>query len=246
MRVYLGYDPREALGTWVFQHSILKRTSEHVEFIPLDKRVLSQAPQLKDLPASNSFIFARYMCAHLSGYHGGPVLFADGADQVCLADVAEIKALWQPDKAVQVVKRPPYTPTPYKFKGTEMESPNKAYPCKQWSSVMLINPGHFGWRRINWQETNPDYWHGFGWLSQNEIGELPPEWNCLVDEGDKYEVPWNEVVNAKIMHWTLGVPAMHEYRHAPGYEIWWREAADAMNVCDKRWINKLQEISHGE
>ena len=232
MKIFLGYDPREALGTWIFQHSVLKRTSELVEFIPLDKRVLG--PQLKDLPASNSFIFARYMCAQLSG-NGGPVLFVDGADQVCLADVAELKALWQPDKAVQVVKRPPYTPTPVKFVGTEMESPNKAYPCKQWSSVMLINPGHFGWRRIDWNETNSDYWHGFGWLSQNEIGELPDEWNRLVDEGDP--------VNGKILHWTLGVPAMHEYRNTPGAAIWWQEAKDAMNICDKRWLAKLNLAS---
>lgn len=238
MRVYLGYDPREALGTWVFEHSILKRTSQHVEFIPLDKRVLGTCPQLKDLPASNSFIFARYMCAALSGYHGDPVLFADGADQVCLADISELEKLWQHDKAVQVVKRKPYIPTPYKFKGTDMESSNKAYPCKQWSSVMLINPSHYGWRRIDWKESNPEYWHGFGWLSQNEVGDLPPEWNRLVDEGDP--------IDGKILHWTLGVPAMQEYRNAPGASIWRQEAMDAMNICDKRWINRLQEISHSE
>ena len=235
MKVFLGYDPREALGTWVFQHSVLKRTSEHVEFIPLDKRVLTSCSQLKDLPASNNFIYARYLCAKLSGYSGGPVLFADGADQICLADISELKSLWQPTKAVQVVKRPDYSPTPIKFVGTDMESPNKAYPMKQWSSVMLINPGHFGWRRIDWAETNPNYWHGFGWLSQNEIGDLPPEWNRLVDEGDP--------TDGKILHWTLGVPAMHEYRNAPAANIWMDEAKDAMNICDRRWLAKLNLIS---
>lgn len=236
MRIYLGYDPREALGTWVFQHSVLKRTKNPVEFIPLDKRVLSQAPQLKGLPASNNFIFARYMCAALSGYRGGPVLFADGADQVCLADVSELLDLWQHDKAVQVVQRPDYIPTSPKFIGTELESPNKAYPHKQWSSVMLINPSHYGWRRIDWGQSDPMYWHGFGWLKEDEIGDLPNEWNRLVDEGDKVE-------GGKILHWTLGVPAMHEYRHAPGYELWWKEAKDAMNICDKRWLENLKQIS---
>ncbi len=235
MKIFLGYDSREALGTWIFQHSVLKRTSKYVEFIPLDKRVLVKSPQLKELPASNSFIFARYLCASLCNYQGGPVIFADGADQICLTDISEMLDLWDSTKAVQVVKRPTYKPTTPKFIGTELESPNKSYPCKQWSSVMLINAGHYGWRRISWTESNPDYWHGFGWLEKSEIGELPPEWNRLVDEGDS--------TDGNILHWTLGIPAMYEYRNAPGYELWWKEAKDAMNVCDRRWIAKLNLVS---
>ena len=115
-----------------------------------------------------------------------------------------------------------------------MESPNKAYPRKQWSSVMLINPGHYGWRRIDWNKTDPNYWHSFGWLSQDEIGDLPPEWNRLVDEGDP--------IDGKILHWTLGVPAMHEYRNAPAANIWMNEARDAMNICDRRWVAKLLTV----
>ena len=236
MRIFLGYDPREALGTWVFQHSVLKRATEYVEFIPLDKRVLTKCQQLRALPASNEFIYSRYLCAQLSGYAGGPVVFADGADQVCLTDISELKNIWQPDKAVQVVKRPTYVPTSPKLKGTDLESVNIPYPCKQWSSFMLINSGHYGWRRIDINEKSPDYWHGFGWLSQNEVGELPSEWNRLVDEGDPIE--------GKILHWTLGVPAMYEYRDAPASSIWWQEAKDAMNICDTRWLNKLKEVTN--
>ena len=226
MKIFLGYDPREALGTWVFQHSVLKKASVPVQFTMLNKNILQ-----RDMPASTGFVYSRYFCAQMAHYAGDPVLFADGADQICLADVAELKDLWQMDKAVQVVKRPSYVPTSPKFKGTQMESANTAYPCKQWSSVMLINPSHYGWRRINIEERSPDYWHGFGWLSQNEIGELPPEWNRLIDEGDP--------TDGKILHWTLGVPAMHEYRNAPGASIWWQEAKDAMNICDRRWVAKL-------
>src|SRR3990167_385184 len=139
MRIFLGYDPREALGTVGVQHSVLKRATEYVEFIPLDKRVLTKCQQLRALPASNEFIYSRYLCAQLSGYAGGPVVFADGADQVCLTDISELKNIWQPDKAVQVVKRPTYVPTSPKLKGTDLESVNIPYPCKQWSSFMLIN-----------------------------------------------------------------------------------------------------------
>jgi len=39
---------------------------------------------------------------------------------------------------------------------------------------------------------------------------------------------------------------MHEYRDAPGASIWWKEAQDAMNICDRRWISKLNSIHKKE
>src|SRR3989304_5568516 len=56
------------------------------------------------------------------------------------------------------------------------------YPRKNWSSVMLWNCHHpsnlmFGIDDVN---NKPGSWlHGFGWLAENEIGELPKEWNWL-------------------------------------------------------------------
>lgn len=233
MKVFLGYDAREAAGSYVFMNSLLSRASVPVEFsfVPGVPAVAAGVAA----SASNAFTYSRYLCAHRVHYAGGPIVFADGADQVCLADIAELRQLWQPDKAVQVVKRPPYAATPNKYVGTPMASPNSSYPCKNWSSFMLISPGHYGWRRVDFSQTAPDYWHGFGWLSANEIGELPEAWNRLVDEGDPTE-------GAKIMHWTLGIPAMSHYASAPGSDAWRAEARKALNVCDPRWTRQIEAL----
>ena len=54
----------------------------------------------------------------------------------------------------------------------------------------------------------PGSWlHGFGWLRDDEIGELPIDWNYLVGWHTKDDCP-----NPGIVHYTLGTPFM------PGYE----------------------------
>ena len=233
LTVFTGYDTREAFGTWVWQHSVLKRISCPVSFTVLDKRTMSSYSQLYQLGGSNQFIYSRFAAADIAHYSGPPVIFADGADMVCTVDLKTILDEAQYGMAVQVVKRPDYQPTPVKYLGTEMESANRAYHCKQWSSVMLIQPSHCGWRRINWEMKDPAYWQEFGWLRDNEIGELDPTWNRLVDEGDPVD-------DAKIMHFTLGIPAMRAYRSSPGAEKWWVEAKEALEVCDSVWHEKRQ------
>lgn len=224
MRVFNGYDEREALGTWVWQHSVMKRSSQPVEFTSLSGDFA--------LKGTNAFTYARFEVAARCNFRGPPVIFADGADMVCFADVRGMLEHYELGKAVQVVKRPDYTPRPKKYIGTLMQADNKAYPKKNWSSVMLISPSHYGWRRIDWARPEPAYWQEFGWLKDSEIGEIPECWNRLVDEGD-------EIETAKILHFTLGVPAMWHHRKSPGAELWWREAREALNVCDPFWSGKI-------
>lgn len=228
LKIFTGYDPREAAGSYVFANSVISRASVPVAFSFLGSGE-------KQHTGSNAFTYARYLCAHLAHYTGGPIVFADGADQICLADVAELLDRWDPRCAVQVVRRAPYRATPRKFMGTPMESVNTSYPCKQWSSFMLISPSHYGWRRVRSEETTPDYWHGFGWLKDGEIGDLPNEWNRLVDEGDAVE-------GGKILHWTLGVPALAHYKNSPGAELWRAEAQKAFHVCDPDWTRRVEEL----
>ena len=45
-------------------------------------------------------------------------------------------------------------------------------------------------------------------------GSLPNEWNRLVDEGQPVE-------DAKILHWSSGIPGFDHYRDAPGAKLWW-------------------------
>lgn len=50
--------------------------------------------------------------------------------------------------------------------------------------------------------------------AEGNIGELPAEWNRLVDEGQPY---------GKVLHWTAGLPAFTHYADAP-FAGEWREA----------------------
>jgi hypothetical protein len=50
--------------------------------------------------------------------------------------------------------------------------------------------------------------HRFGWLEDEDIGELDVRWNWLVGEYDQAPA---DVKNA---HWTLGGPYFDEYVHS--------------------------------
>ncbi len=50
------------------------------------------------------------------------------------------------------------------------------------------------------------YLHRFSWLDNDEIGELPKEWNWLA-----IEYPIN--TSAKLIHYTLGTPCFLDYKN---------------------------------
>jgi hypothetical protein len=57
--------------------------------------------------------------------------------------------------------------------------------------------------------------HGFQWVPDEFIGELPDEWNHLV--GVKAPNP-----EAKLVHFTLGIPSMPGYAACEHAAEWWK------------------------
>ena len=55
--------------------------------------------------------------------------------------------------------------------------------------------------------------HGFGWLTDDLIGKLPPEWNWL--EGHS-----SMELNPKAVHFTRGTPDMPGYENVPYADEW--------------------------
>ena len=53
-----------------------------------------------------------------------------------------------------------------------------------------------------------------------DIGELPPEWNVLVDEGQPSD-------GAQVLHWTAGIPAFDHYKDTDCADLW-RAEREAM------------------
>jgi hypothetical protein len=213
--LFAGFDPREEIGYHTFASSVIHRATEPVAIAPVDQKVLRKVWGAGHKDGSNSFIYTRFLVPYLMGYQGFAI-FADGADMICLGDIAELWAWRDPYKAVQVVKHDYKTKHPRKYVGTRMESDNPDYPRKNWSSLMLINCAHYNWRKITPEAvekmTGPDL-HRFGFIDDRFIGELPVDWNWLADE-------FGANPDAKLLHWTAGIPGFPRYAHAPHADDW--------------------------
>ena len=208
--VYVGFDPREEAGTHVFTSSMIHRASRPVSIIPLHLDLFAAFYGAGQRDGTNAFIYTRFLIPFLQDFRGW-ALFADGADMMMRADISELWALRDPYKAAQVVKHDYRTRHPRKYVGTAMEAANADYPRKNWSSLMLINCGHFAWRQMTPERiqemTGPEL-HRFSWIPEDRVGELPVEWNWLADE-------YGENPAAKLVHWTAGTPAFPAYADAP-------------------------------
>ena len=224
--VYVGFDPREEAGTHVFVSSLLEHATTPVSVVPLHLPLFRSfyAPDCRD--GTNAFIYTRFLIPFLQGWRGW-ALFVDGADMLLKADVSELWALRDHYKAVQVVKHDYKTKHPRKYVGTQMEAENHDYERKQWSSVMLINCGHFRWRDITPETVarmSGAELHRFSWMPDDLIGELPAEWNWLCQEhGHNPE--------AKLIHFTAGTPAFKHYAKTPHADDFRRQLAIANYVA---------------
>lgn len=209
IHAFLGFDKRESCGFHTFVASMIEHASVPVAIHPLDAKGLPEG--------SNTFTFSRFLVPWLMGFKGHAI-FMDACDMLMLGDVADLDALYDPTKAVQVVPHEYKTRHPVKYIGTEMECPNRNYDRKNWASVMLINCGHPDWstmtpERVAQYATIPTSLLSLRWLPDEAIGFLPDHWNRLVDEGQAVE-------GASVCHWTAGSPFMPHYKDAPGADLW--------------------------
>jgi len=210
--LYVGYDPREAVAYHVFCQSVIDYTSVPVEFHPLHQTTLGVDGQ-RD--GTNAFIYSRFLVPELQGYEGWAI-FCDG-DMVLRDD---LKNLWDhrdDSKAVMVVKHDYQTKYNVKYIGNrQLQAQNTSYPRKNWSSVVLWNCGHPANRILTKDfinEADGATLHRFKWLHDNDIGEIPKEWNHLCMEYDYDE-------GAKLVHFTLGVPGFTNYVRCDYHQDW--------------------------
>lgn len=210
--VFIGYDPREAIAYHVCANSIIRKATVPVGLNPLALNLmLGYKEQHND--GSNHFIYSRFLVPHLMNYQGW-ALFIDG-DMILRDDVNELWNLRDETKAVMVVKHNYKTRMPVKYLGAK----NEDYPRKNWSSVILWNCGHQLNRQITpefVQNATGAQLHRFTWIPDDQVGELPVEWNWLPDE-------FGENKNAKLLHYTLGTPCFNDFATSPMSDEWHRE-----------------------
>lgn len=225
--VYAGFDEREEVGYHAFCASLIQHATEPVSITPLSLQMVSKVYGEGHRDGTNGFIYLRFLIPYLQTFEGWAI-FVDGADMVLDADIAQLWALRDPFKAVQVVKHNYKTKHPRKYIGTQMEAANADYPKKNQSSVMLINCAHYAWRDMTPEKVAAmpgSYLHRFEFIPERYIGELPVEWNWLADEFGVNE-------NAKLLHWTCGIPGFGHYKNAPHADKWFRANLRANHATD--------------
>jgi lipopolysaccharide biosynthesis glycosyltransferase len=212
IKIFIGYDPREAIAYHTCVNSIIRNSSRPVSITPLALQNLSEYTETHN-DGSNQFIYSRFLVPHLMDYNGWAI-FLDG-DMIIRDDISKLWDLRDQSKAVQVVQHNYRTILSKKY----LDAKNEDFPRKNWSSVILWNCSHelnHSVTPLFVQESSGAILHRFTWLTDDEIGELPIEWNWLADE-----FGYNQ--DAKLLHFTLGTPCFHDFATSPMASEWHRE-----------------------
>lgn len=196
-RVFIGYDERQADAAEVLRYSIEQNAS-----IPVDVMRASY-PQRQGVTA---FTHARFLVPHWCGYEG-TALFLD-SDMLCLGDVAELAALDMSAHSVRVVRH-----------GWVLGMRPHRRP-RVWTAAMLMHCEALAAWTEPYVRVAPD-WRlmRLGDLSDDEIGDLPPEWHVLAG----YETLPDGV---KLCHWShLADMAAGDLIDRSGSALWheWRD-----------------------
>ena len=229
-KIFMGWDPRETLAYDVAANSILSRTKSDTHITPLKLSELKEIVYrpikwrgtqmwctISESPQTTEFSISRFAVPFLTK---GWAVFCD-CDIVCYEDIQKLFDLRDEKYAVQVVKH-------VHESGADIHMVDQAmtyYKRKNWSSVILWNCDHPGNKNLTLEALNT--WpgrdlHAFKWLKDEEIGELPNEWNYLVDVNEPRD--FSEI---KLAHFTMGGPWL------PGW---------APVESDKEWEKELKRF----
>lgn len=224
IRVFIGFDEREAVAFSVLSRSINHRASEPVAIAPVALSQLEGAYRRpRDPLQSTDFSFSRFLTPWLCDYRGWAV-FMD-CDMLVLEDIAELWKLRDDRFAVQVVKHHHVPKEETKFLGAKQTK----YGKKNWSSVMLMNCERC-------TALTPEYvnaasgleLHQFKWLASDDlIGEIPSRWNHLVG----YDTPRRD---AALVHYTTGGPYFDEYRDCEYAAEWFAERREMLRADERK------------
>jgi lipopolysaccharide biosynthesis glycosyltransferase len=227
IKIFIGYDPREAIAYHVCSNSIIRHATRPVSITPL---ALNNFKDYKEthMDGSNQFIYSRFLTPALSDFMGW-TLFIDG-DMILREDIVKLWELRDDSKAVMVVKHDYKTKMNEKYLGSK----NEDYPRKNWSSVIMWNCSHPKNRTLTpsfVEQATGAQLHRFSWLSDDDIGELPKEWNWL-------DVEYDHNPNAKLVHYTLGTPCFHEFADQGNFANEWHRERVLTEHCQQHDLPK--------
>jgi len=210
LKIFVGFDDRQPVSFTTLMTSIYRRCRLPVAVTPL---VLPTLPLARR--GLTPFTWSRFLVPYLCGFKGW-ALFMD-IDMILLDDVSKLFALKDDRYAAMVSKND------LRF---------------EWASMILFNCGHPSNQVLtpNFIE-NAKALHGLQWLKEDEVGDLPREWNHLVG----YD---QERRDAKLVHYTQGVPAYPETSDSEYAAEWIKEAEAAMGT--QPWATLLGNSVHAK
>ncbi len=251
LKVYIGWDQRDALAFEVCRHTLLEHASIPIEVVALKDWELrarglywrpyqvDERGQMWDArdgkPFSTNFSYTRFCVPLLEDYGSGPVVFCD-ADMLWRADVAELVELAGP-APVACVKHQHRPPEREKMIGNIQT----VYARKNWSSLMVMRPGLCAALTPYAVNNMPRDWlHGFRWIDDLPSPTCPPHGSGRRERSSGFAqagasikgLPeaWNWLegwsdpgLTPKVVHFTRGTPDMAGHEDA-AYAQDWRAA----------------------
>lgn len=181
--------------------TVLQHSIRRRSSIDVDVHILPEHEVVLSRPRAKDqpTSFTRFLSSYDWKYKGFTI-FMD-PDMLCLCDAKEIAELFDPQYVVQVVK----------------------HPHGSWSSFMIFNNEKC--KDVYTLETvntlSGSMLHGFTNLRDNDIGSLPREYNYVVGENDQAE-------QAKIVHFTNGMPYVPELNKCQYADVWYEELNEVL------------------
>ncbi|MGI9504504.1 MAG: glycosyltransferase [Geminicoccaceae bacterium] len=236
MRVYIGWDGRDALAFEVCKRSLLEYASIPLEILPLKDWDLRNAgyywrtyevdaqgqrfDHRDGKPFSTDFSFTRFCVPVMEANSPDWVLFQD-ADMLWRRDIADLVAEIDDSKALMCVQHRHEPPEETKMGGLTLQ---QAYPRKNWSSLMLMRPDRIRLSNYDVNNRSGSWLHSMCWLEDDQIGALDESWNWLSG--------WSSPeIEPAIVHFTRGTPDMLGCEDQP-YADEWQILASEVSIAE--------------
>ena len=216
LKIFIGYDPRQAVSYNVCQHSLLLRTTKPISIIPL---IIETLPINRQ--GLTPFTWSRFLVPYLSDFKGISV-FLD-SDIILQADINEL--IYSTINNFKKNELPAVSVIKSKFKF-------------EWASVMVFNCGHSDNFKLtpDYIENTTDKLHQISWTQ--DIGSIDPSWNHLVG----YDKPITDDKDIKLIHYTQGVPAWVETQDCELSELWKNELRYINSSIE--WVDLMGSSIH--
>lgn len=221
LRVFIGYDPRQPVAYQVLAHSVWSRASRPVSITRLQ---LSQlAPFTRR--GLTEFTFSRFLVPYLCGYRGFG-MFLD-SDMLCLGDVYDLVALalaqFLAHEKAQTKDLSPRDEAAWdSAKGAQVAVVDHPKRLFERPSMMVFQNVACRMLTPEWVQNEANNPYALeSWAPM--ICHLPPEWNHLVG----YDAPNPD---AKLVHYTMGIPCWPETQNCEFAKEWHKEAAKSFST----------------